>query len=109
MHDLLTLLLSTGLEFAAWGWAKAPAGDYGVVTLNTPETLGADSRNAETVERYYVDYFTRSSGETARAAIEAKLKTMKASEWRLNSVQFEEETDFVHFEWVVVRFGQNEL
>lgn len=108
MDELLTLVSSTGYAFAKWGWAKAPAGDYGVISMGDPDTFMADSRHAETAERLYVDYFTRTDGEAAREAIETAMKTMR-SMWWLESIQYEEETNFVHLEWVVVRLGKNEL
>lgn len=95
------LKTKTGYAFAVWGWSHAPAGDYGVVSGDADATLFAGSRNAEHMSRGYVDYFTRTDGETAKAAIEDALATAGVL-WKHNSVQFENETGFVHHEWVIV-------
>lgn len=102
MHDLVTLLAQeTGFAWAAWGWAKPPAGDYGVVSGREDDTFMADERNAERVRRGYVDYFTRTDGEAARAAIEAALN-MAGVKWWNTGVDYEQETGFLHLSYNVV-------
>ena len=94
------LKTKTGYAFAVWGWNHAPAGDYGVVSGDADETFFSNTKNSERMARGYVDYFTRSDGETAKAAIETALESSGVL-WRHNSVQFENETGFVHHEWVI--------
>ena len=102
VSDLVTTLeQETGYQWAAWGWAKPPAGDYGVVSGAEDGTFMADERNAERVRRGYVDYFTRSDGEAARAAIEPALNKAGVK-WWMTGLDYEQETGFLHISYGVV-------
>ena len=105
LADLKThLKTETKLEFALWGWSHAPAGDYGVVSGDQDSSFFAGKNVAETATRGYVDYFTRSDGETPKGTIEAALRS-SGWEWFHNSVQYEDETGFLHHEWRVRWLG----
>ena len=84
MDELKNALTATGYQFAHFGWSKAPAGDYGV--------------HAERATECSVDYFTRDDTGTPKDAIETALAPFA---WYLNSIQFEEDTGYIHYEWVV--------
>jgi hypothetical protein len=86
-----------------WAWSSAPKGDYGVVSQDVDSTFFAGG-NAERATTGYVDYFTRTDGETVKTTIETALKK-SGWEWNHNSVQFEPETGFVHHEWKVRNLG----
>lgn len=125
MDELVQALLSTGYPFAHFGWSRAPKGDYGVYAEEGANDLVADGRHVERAIRLTIDYFTRAVDKTAayntqtpglydtqtpgvytwfsahpaKTAIEAALDRCGAA-WYLNSVQFEQDSGFVHFEWV---------
>lgn len=104
LNDLKNHLeTKTGYEWALWGWSSAPAGDYGVVSGDADSTFFAGG-NAERAPRGFVDYFTRTDGNASTGTIESALRS-SAWEWFLNSVQYEEETGFLHFEWRVRCLG----
>ena len=46
-----------------------------------------------------VDYFTKTEFDTVVQQIQAALNELEIG-WRLNSVQHEEETGYIHHEWV---------
>lgn len=98
LSDLVTALDATKLAFAHFGWSKAPAGDYGVYAEDGANDLNADDVHAEKVVQGTVDYFTRDDSGAPQATIEAALEGVCA--WYLNSVQFEEDTGYIHYEWV---------
>ena len=98
LSDLVTALDATKLPFAHFGWSKAPAGDYGVYAEDGANDLNADDIHAEKVMQGTVDYFTRDDSGAPQATIEAALEGVCA--WYLNSVQFEEDTGYIHYEWV---------
>lgn len=97
-EKLKTALDATELKFAHFGWSKAPSGDYGVFAEDGENAMHGDQLHAETAMRFTVDYFTRSDSDTIRTTIEAVLEPFA---WYLNSVQFEDDTGFVHYEWIV--------
>lgn len=125
MDELVQALNSTGYAFAHFGWSKAPAGDYGVYAEEGANDLIANGQHVERVIRLTIDYFTRAvdarvayaaqqdgvydtrsgayswfSSHPAKTAIENALDQVGAA-WYLNSIQFENDTGYVHLEWVV--------
>ena len=45
-----------------------------------------------------VDYFTKTENDSNVASIEAAFKSIRIG-WRLNSIQKEKDTGYIHFEW----------
>lgn len=98
MNDLLDALNRTGYQFALYAWDRPPQGDYGTVSVVEGNDLIADGLHIERGTQGYVDYFTRDPSETPRNTIEGVLNGMCA--WSLNSVQYEEDTHYIHYEWM---------
>lgn len=104
ISTLASALDETKLEFAHFGWSSAPSGDYGVYAEDSNPQFGADDKYAENSVHGYVNYFTRDDSETAKNTIENAFKTLQATyafAWNLNSISYEENTHFVHYEWEV--------
>ena len=97
---LKAALEATGLLFAAFGWSKAPSGDYGVFAPDGANDLYAEDLHAETALEGTVDYFTRDASDAPVAAIEAALESVETLAWYLNSVQYESDSGYIHYEWV---------
>lgn len=100
MQVLVDALNDTRLPFAHFGWSKAPAGDYGVYAEERGANLRADNTGAETATQISVDYFTRDPSGTPRETIEDALNTVQCA-WTLNNIMFEDDTGYIHFEWMV--------
>lgn len=100
LDQLEMALTSTGLPFAHFGWSKAPEGDYGVFSEDGSNDLSAGNSHAETATEGTVDYFTRDDSGAPQRAIEGALESVWSLAWYLNSVQFEENTGYIHYEWV---------
>lgn len=60
--------------------------------------LSADSRKAEQAVTGTADYFTRTEYDPAIDTVQAALDAHGAS-WSLVSVDFEEETNLIHYSW----------
>lgn len=99
MDELKTALDNTGLKFAHFGWSRAPSGDYGVYAEDSANDLIANGKHAEKVLQGTVDYFTRDDSGTPKRTVEAALDSIPIA-WFLSSIQFEEDTGFIHYEWV---------
>ena len=100
--SLKTALENTGLPFAHYAWSKdAPAAkaDHGVWAEDGDNTLYANGKHAERAIQGAVDYFTRSDDGAAKRLIEAALDSIDIA-WYLNSIQYEEDTGYLHYEWV---------
>ena len=59
----------------------------------------ADDKNAETAYTGTIDLFTLDQDDPLRESIPEALNGTPAA-WYLNSIQYEEETDLIHTEWV---------
>lgn len=93
------ILNETGYKFAHYGWSIAPEGDYGVWAEDGANDLEADNVHAEKSTEGTIDYFTRDDSGTPQRNIEAALDCGYIA-WYLNSIQFENDTGFIHYEWV---------
>lgn len=62
-------------------------------------SLNADNKKKIQVIQGTIDYFTKIDGDTVVDEIQEALKAEKVS-FYLNSVQYEEETGYIHYEWV---------
>ena len=97
-----TALDSTGLPFAHYAWAsnaKERKTDHGVYAEDGANDLYADDIHAEKAVQGTIDYFTRDDSGTPQTTIENALNNGQIA-WYLNSLQFEEDTGFIHYEWV---------
>lgn len=99
LDTLKAALAATGLPFAHFGWSKAPANDYGVWAEDGAADLSADNAHAETLVEGTVDFYTRDDALAAQPLIEAAL-TAAGCAWYLSSIQLEDDTGYIHLEWV---------
>ena len=99
MNELALALTNTGLKFAHFGWSKAPAGDYGVFAEDGANDLIAGNVHVEKVLQGTVDSFTRDDSGAPKATIETALESVPVA-YYLNSVQFESDSGYIHYEWV---------
>lgn len=105
MLDSLTAALAkTGFAFAHFGWSHAPADDYGVYAEDGENVLLAGDVHAETALTGTVDYFTRDDTDAPRTTIEAALESSGVA-WELNSIQYENDTGYIHYEWIFEAVG----
>lgn len=98
MEEILTELKKLG-AFAAWAWSHAPADNYGVIAVDGQNALRAGDATAEKIPEGTIDWFTRDPASTVPGEVESLLDRLGAS-WYLNSVQYEEDTGLLHYEWV---------
>ncbi len=99
MNDLIAALNATGYDFAHFAWAHAPSGTYGTYSEDGENRLAGSNKTAENVLIVYVALFTKDDSSTPRTTIESALDGIPCA-WYLNTVQFEEDTGYIHYEWV---------
>ena len=59
----------------------------------------SDDEKADQVLQGTIDYFTKAEFDPNFDFIQNKLNSLDIS-WRLNSVQYEEATGYIHYEWL---------
>lgn len=96
---LLAALRATGIPFAYMAWSHSPDAVYGVVTVSGQTELATDEDSvSEKMLEGYVDVFTRISDGTEMTLVESCLRDLRL--WfTFESVQYEEETGYIHYEW----------
>lgn len=68
------------------------------------EDLIADNVHAQTAWEISVNVYTKSETEAMIATLEAKLNAIECG-WRLDSVQYEDDTGLLHYEYIVNIYG----
>lgn len=63
------------------------------------DSLHGDNEKKEQVIQGTIDYFTKNDFDENVEKIQTELKNAKIP-YRLNSVQYEDETGFIHYEWI---------
>ena len=99
MDELLTALAATKIPFAEYAWDQRPDPPYGVVSLEgSDDTVAGDGRIIHQSLRGSIDLFVAGSSLDAMQAVQDAINGIVA--WRLNSIQLEEDTRLVHYEWI---------
>lgn len=104
LEKLINALAETGYQFEHHGWSKAPDGDYGEFSEESGADLEADGRHIERGTNGYINFYTRDDSEEPRRKIEAALNSINIP-WGLNTVQYENDTGYIHYEWSFGIYG----
>lgn len=99
LSELKTALEASGYPFALYGWKNATANTYGVVSQDDAGSIWADGKMGEQSTIGTVDIFTKDASSAPQTAVQTILAGLDVS-WYLNSVQYEDDTGYIHFEWV---------
>ena len=99
LDELKKALESTGIPFAHYAWSVRPSGDYGVWGEDSATSVWADGKLCERSTQGTVDLFADDDGGFAKELIESALNSVDCS-WYLNSIQYENDTRLLHYEWV---------
>lgn len=94
MNEILTALLP--YNFRAFAWSHAPQDNYGVVSQDGRNDMVS---HIETSQTGTIDWFSRDPESPIPATVEQILGGLGVS-WYMNSLQYEDDTGFLHWEWV---------
>lgn len=98
LSDLKTALLTVTQNVYHFD-ATGATGNYIVWAEDgASEVLWADNQMKNQVITGTIDYFTKTEYDPNFGLIQAALNTLGIS-YRLNSVQFEDDTKYIHYEW----------
>lgn len=102
MLDALLNILNgfTDIPFVELAWSHSPDDKYGVINLDNQLALDADADPvSEKMLTGFVDVFVRKPNDLSTVSdVESAMKRLGI--WfALNSVQFEDDTGYVHYEW----------
>lgn len=100
LQSLKTLLLTIGPPVFRY-FATGQTGPY-IVWAEDGEgdTVHADGQKVERALTGTIDYFTKTENDPVVKQIEDVLDSDDGISWYLNSVQYEQDTGYIHYEWV---------
>lgn len=90
---------ATKYPTTAYAWKNQTAATYLVVSDEGADAFWADGKLSEAKNAGTVDLFTKVADGTTKATTEAAMDALDMS-YYLNSVQYEDDTGYVHYEWV---------
>lgn len=99
LSDIRDLLLTVGVPVYHFHALKQP-NQYIVWAEDTQGDSGhADNHMTIQVIQGTIDYFTKTEFDSIFNTIQEKLNSIDIA-WRLNSIQHEKDTGYIHYEWV---------
>jgi hypothetical protein len=99
LTDLRDLLLTIGVDVFHY-YATQQSDNYIVWAEDgEADSTNGDNQKTDQVIQGTIDYFTNKEFDPNVEAIQEKLNAAEIS-WRLNSIQYEEDTGYIHYEWV---------
>ncbi len=100
LNDLKTALLTIGVPVGHYS-AFEQSDKYIVwAEYGQSNEVWADGKMQQQAISATVDYFTKTENDVNVSAIQQAFNAAELS-WRLESIQYEDDTKFIHFEWVV--------
>lgn len=99
LSDLRDLLLTVTQDTFHYHAHKKP--DKYIVWAEDTESDSGHGDNHKTIQviQGTIDYFTKMEFDPNFDLIQEKLNSIDIA-WKLNSIQHEEETGYIHYEWV---------
>ncbi len=100
LNDLKALLLTIGPPVFHY-YASEQKGNY--IVWAEDGSVGefeADDKIQEQIIQGTIDYFTKVEFDPVFDQIQEKLNQAEWISWRLNSIQYEKDTKYTHYEWV---------
>lgn len=101
LRRALTALTSSTHHYVAQPNAVPP---YIVWAEDSDNDLSADNVHAERMYQGTIDLYTKSEDDPLMASIPQALEGIGAA-YYLNSVQYEDDTGLIHYEWVWEFYG----
>jgi hypothetical protein len=92
-------LLTVGVPVSRYTASKQPNKYIVWAEDGQADSMWADGRMQEQSIQGTIDYFTKTENDPNTNAIEVALNDAEIS-FRLNSVQYEDETKYIHYEWI---------
>lgn len=86
-------------SFEKFAWYQAPADNYGVISTDGRNDFHVGNEHGETSWTGTIDWFSRDPGSAVPGSIETALTSLGVA-WYFNSMQYENDTGFLHWEWV---------
>ena len=101
LEPIGTMLASLS-DYTYHYWRSAPKGVKAYIVWAEDEeatSLNGNNHKLEQGIHGTIDYFTKAEFDTVCDSIQDGLNELENVSWRISSVQYEEDTMFIHHEW----------
>lgn len=99
LQTVKNALLAVGVPVSHYTAIKRPDKYIVWAEDSSGDTLWADGKMIDQVIQGTIDYFTRTENDPNAQKVQQALTDADIS-YRLNSIQYEDDTRYVHYEWV---------
>ena len=100
-QQLLTALQSLKIPLAEYAWDTRPDTNYITIAIDSEAaSLEADGHKVNQAPQGTIDLFSMSNDREQVQSIQGVLDNLDGCGWYLNSVQYEDDTRLLHWEWV---------
>ena len=98
---LINALKALEIPLAEYAWDVRPDADYLVIAIDgEAHSLQADGEKVNQAPQGTIDLFSLSADRDKMQAVQGVLNALDGCAWYLNSVQYEDDTRLLHWEWV---------
>ena len=98
--DLVEAQRALDIPLAEYAWDSRPDTDYIVIAIDQEAGFYADGHMENQSPQGTIDLFSRNNDRETMQRIQETLNGFDGCAWYLNSVQYEQETRLLHWEWV---------
>lgn len=102
MYDaLIAALRALEIPLAEYAWDVRPDADYLVIAIDgEANSLQADGEKVNQAPEGTIDLFSMTNDREKMQSVQTVLNALDGCAWYLNSVQYEDDTRLIHWEWV---------
>lgn len=102
MYDaLIAALRALDIPLAEYAWDVRPDADYMVIAIDgEANSLQADGKKVNQAPEGTIDLFSLTGDREKMQSVQDALNALDGCAWYLNSVQYEDDTRLLHWEWV---------
>ena len=98
---LLAALRALDIPLAEYAWDQRPDTNYLVIGIDDEAaSLQADGKKVNQAPQGTIDLFSYDNDREQMQQVQTVLNDLDGCAWYLNSVQYEDDTRLLHWEWV---------
>ena len=99
--ELVETLRQLNIPLAEYAWDTRPDTDYMVIAIDGEvNNMTADNHQTNQAPEGTIDLYSKSNDRELVHQIQNALRGFDGCAWYLNSVQYEDDTRLLHWEWV---------
>ena len=100
-QQLLNNLKALNIPVAEYAWDTRPDTNYITVAIDQEAaSLEADGKKVNQAPQGTIDLYSLTNDRAQMQSIQNVLNALDGCAWYLNSVQYEDDTRLLHWEWV---------